>query len=209
MRLLQRVEVRSNLIITARERGKIVARRAGHNIWVNLGREFLSGLIALDSTDPDVPARDDRIKFMGFGIGGTRQHQLAVANSPPLSVAYPGPNSQTDTEPNVTHLERPIRLSGTTTGPSDPYDPADRWLGRVQAPAVRSTPTEVSFRRLFSQTEISYSTFTSVPLSEAGLFTSAASPTGQPFSPLVAYDTFDSLSKTSAFEVEVVWTVRF
>ena len=32
-------EVRQNLKITARERGKIVDRREGHNIWLNTGRD--------------------------------------------------------------------------------------------------------------------------------------------------------------------------
>jgi len=209
MRIIEDVEARSNLTLVARERGKIVARRSGHNIWVDLGREYLAGLISFLSFGPDVPERQDRIKFMGFGIGGTRQVALGVANAPPLAGAYPGANSQTDTNPAVTTLERPVRLSGTTKGPADPYDPFDVWLGQVQAPAVHSLPTEVSFRRLFTQTEVSYAGFTTVPLSEVGLFTSAAAPAGQPFNPLVAYDTFDSISKTAAFEIEVVWTVRF
>ena len=127
----------------------------------------------------------------------------------PMLTAYPGTNTQTDLDPLVTTLERPVRVSGSTTVPGDPYNPADVWLGTVQAPAIHSTPTEVTFRRLFLQTEISYSSFTSVPLSEVGLFTSAAAPIGQPFNTLVAYDTFDTISKTGAFEIEVEWSVRF
>jgi hypothetical protein len=56
-----------------------------------------------------------------------------------------------------------------------------------------------------------------VPLSEAGLFTNNASPNVAPkllqpgfdATSFVAYDTFDSVSKTTAFELEVNWTVRF
>lgn len=209
MRLKETVEVRNNLKMTVRERGKLVTVRDGHNIWVDLGREYLASLIALASYGPDTPERDDRVKYIGFGIGGTRQIAPGVANSAPMSVAYPGTNAQTDLDPLVTTLERPVRVSGSTTSPSDPYSPSDVWLGAVQAPPIHSTPTEVTFRRLFLQTEISYSSFTSVPLSEVGLFTAAASPTGQPHNTLVAYDTFDTLSKTGAFEIEVEWTVRF
>lgn len=209
MKLLETVEVRNNLKLVVRERGKLVTRRDGHNIWVDLGREYLAKLISLTAYGPDVPERNDRVKYMGFGIGGTRQVAPGVANVAPMLTAYPGTNTQTDLNPAVTTLERPVRVSGTTTIPSGPYNPADVWLGTVQAPAIHSTPTEVTFRRLFGQTEISYSSFTSVPLSEVGLFTSAASPTGQPFNTLIAYDTFDTISKTGAFEIEVEWTVRF
>ena len=203
------IEVKSNLSLIMRERGKIISRRDGHNIWVDLGREYLAKLIAYATFSPDVPEIDDRIKFMGFGVGGTRQVAPGVANVPPISTAYPGTNAQADTDPTVTALERPVRLSGSTTAPGDPYDPTDVWLGRIQAPAQHVIPTEVTFRRLFIPTEVSYFTFTTVPLSEIGLFTAAANPVGQPFNTLVAYDTFDTLSKTLAFDLEVAWTVRF
>ena len=209
MKIKETVKVRNNLRIIARERGKIAARREGHNIWLDLGREYLASLIALVSYGPDTPERNDRVKYMGFGIGGTRQVAPGVANTPPMSTAYPGTNAQTDTDPTVTTLERPVRVSGSTTIPSDPYNPADVWLGTIQAPPIHSTATEVTFRRLFSQTEVSYSSFTSVPLSEIMLFTSAANPVGQPFNTGIAYDTFDTVSKTGAFELEVEWTVRF
>lgn len=209
MRLQETVEVRNNLKLTARERGKLIARREGHNIWVDLGREYLAHLIGLASYGPDVGERNDRIKYMGFGIGGNRQTSLGVANAAPMVTAYPGTNLQTDTDPSVTTLERPVRVSGSTTGPSDPYNPADVWLGTIQAPPIHNTATEITFRRLFTQTEVSYSSFTAVPLSEVMLFTSAANPIGTPLNTGVAYDTFDTLTKTGAFELEVEWTVRF
>lgn len=209
MRIKETVKVRNNLRIVARERGKIIARRDGHNIWLDLGREYLASLISYASYGPDTPERNDRIKYMGFGIGGTRQVAPGVANASPLVSAYPGSNAQTDLDPTVTTLERPVRISGSTTIPSSPYSGSDVWLGTIQAPPIHSTPSQVTFRRLFLQTEISYSSYTTVPLSEVMLFTSAASPTGQPFNTGVAYDTFDSISKTGAFDFEVEWSVRF
>jgi|SRR6478609_2446792 len=209
MRLQETISVRNNLRITTRERGKIAARREGHNIWLDLGREYLASLISLVSYGPDTPERNDRIKYMGFGIGGTRQVAPGVANAAPLVTAYPGTNLQTDLQPAVTTLERPVRVSGSTTTPASPYSGTDVWLGTIQAPPIHTTATEVTFRRLFSQTEISYSSYTTVPLSEVMLFTSAANPIGQPFNTGVAYDTFDTISKTGAFELEVEWTVRF
>lgn len=200
------IEVKQNLRLTMRDRGKIVAKREGHNIWVNLGREYLAGLIAYSSFAPLTPERDDRVRYMGLGIGGTRQLALGVANAAPLVTAYPGSNANTDTDPTVTTLERPVRISGST----DPYpgQGTDVWIGQVQAPATHLTVTEVTFKRLFTQLEVSYGSFLTVPLSEVGLFTGAAS-TNVYNNNLIAYDTFDTLSKTNAFELEIVWTIRF
>lgn len=198
------IEVKQNLIITARERGKIVARREGHNIWLDLGREWLAKLIAYQTMSPDVPEEDARIKYMGFGIGGTRQ--LVTPVTAPVGTAYPGTNTQTDTDPTLTTIERPVRVSG-----SDAVTPGlagDVWIGQIQAPPLHPLPTQTTFVRLFTQLEISYLPFLSVPLSEVGLFIASSDP-GNFANPMVAYDTFDTISKTSAFELEVQWTIRF
>lgn len=200
------VEVRSNLVLTARERGKIVTRRVGHNIWLDLGREYLSKIIAFQAYTPTY-FEENRIRYMGLGIGGTRQLQLAVANAAPLVTGYPGTNAQTDTDPTITTLERPVRISGGAGAP--PYGVGvDVWLGEVAAPATFPTGTSVTFTRTFTTLEVSYAPYTTVPISEIMLFTGAADPliynnTG------VAYDTFDSISMTNAFELQVDWTVRF
>lgn len=206
MHTASEIEVKSNLILTARERGKIVQRREGHNIWLNLGREYLASLIAYGSFGPLSPERDDRIRYMGLGIGGSRQIALGVANADPLLTAYPGTNVQTDIDATVTRLERPVRVAGS----SDPYpgQVGDTWLGQVQAPATHLTPTSVTFQRLFGETDVSYAPFLSVPVSEIMLFTGNANP-GVHNNIGVAYDTFDSLSKTNAFELEILWTIRF
>jgi hypothetical protein len=200
------VEVRNNIVMTMRERGKVFARRESHNIWLNLGREYLASLIAYTSFGPPVPERNDRIQYMGLGIGGTRQLALSTANSPPLSTSYPGSNLNTDTDPTITMLERPVRISGS----SSPYPGlgGDVWLAQVQAPATHSTATQVTFNVLFQDTDVSYSPFLTVPLSEIMLFTASASP-GVYNNIGVAYDTFDTISKTNAFDLEVAWTVRF
>ncbi len=200
------VEVKQNLHLVVRERGKIVARRDGHNIWLDLGREYLAKLIAYSSFTPLTTYRDDRIRYMGFGIGGTKQNASTIANTAPIVTAYPGTNTQTDEDPTVTELERPVRLSGTSTPP--PYNANDLWLGQVQAPPTFAEFNKVTFRRLLTSTEASYSPFKQVPLSEIGLFTGAANPL-IPHNSCVAYDTFDTLTKTDAFELEVAWTIVF
>jgi hypothetical protein len=216
MRIQEDIEVKQNLKMTIRERGKIVARREGHNIFVDLGREWLSRLISFSSYSPDVFQRDDRVRYMGFGIGGTRQLALATANSSPIggagdpyaanSATGIGGNTQTDLDRTVTRLERPVRVSGGSS--NYPGVSGDRWLGQIQAPAEHPSGTSVLFRRLFLQDEVSYMPFSSVPLSEIGLFTASANPIFY-LNTLVAYDTFDTLSKTSAISIEVEWTFNF
>ena len=206
MHFLADIEVKQNLKLTMRDRGKIVGRREGHNIWVNVGREYLAELISYAAFSPDTPERNDRIKYMGLGIGGTRQLALDAANSAPIAPPYTGANNQTDLDPTVSQLERPVRISGSDS--DYPGLSGDVWIGTVQAPAEHALATEATYRRVFTQLEVSYSPFLSVPLSEIGLFTSAADP-GLYRNSLVAYDTFDTLSKTSAFELEVEWTIRF
>lgn len=200
------VEVKQNLSLVMRERGKIVAQRDGHNIWLDLGREYLAQLIGYSSFTPLTSVRSDRIRYMGFGIGGTRQIAPGIANSIPLSTTYPGTNAQTDEDPTVTQLERPVRLSGTSTPP--PYNANDRWLGQVQAPPDYPAFNKVTFRRLLSSVEVSYAPFQTVPISEIGLFTNLADPL-LPHNSMVAYDTFETLTKTDAFELEVAWSIIF
>ena len=206
MRIVDTIEVKQNVKLTMRERGKIVGRREGHNIWVDLGREFLAELMSYASFGPDVEVRDDRVKYMGLGIGGTRQLALPTANAAPMVPAYAGLNDQTDDDSTVATIERPVRLSGSDA--AFPYPAGDVWLGVLGTVTFGIPPTQVTFSRVFGQTDINYSSFVTVPLSEIGLFTSAASPTFYKNN-LVGYDTFDTLSKTSAFSLQVDWTIRF
>jgi len=206
LRPISDIEVKQNLTLTLRDRGKIVTQREGHNIFLDLGREWLAQLISYQSLSPDVAFRDDRVRYMGFGIGGTRQLALGAANALPISPPYSGTNAQTDTDPLITTIERPVRVRGSTT--AYPGIAGDEWIGSIGSADPFSSPTRVTFRRLFTQTEISYGPYVSVPLSEVGLFTSAADPSNHQ-NTMIAYDTFDTISKTTAFELEVVWTIRF
>lgn len=198
------IEVKSNLSLTARERGKIVARREGHNIWLNLGREYIAQLMTYSLMAPLTTVRNDRIRYMGLGIGGTRQVAPTIANAGALLAAYPGTNLQTDENPAVTVLERPVRVSGTAT--PAPYDAADVWLGQIQAPSSMPAFNQVVYRRLFLSYEVNYNPYLIVPLSEVGLFTNAANPL-LPQNTMIAYDTFETLAKTDAVELEIAWTI--
>jgi hypothetical protein len=211
MRIFDNVEVRQNLRLIMRERGKIVARRDGHNIFLNTGREWIARLICYSLFSPLTAEEDSRVRYMGVGIGGTRQLAPGVANSspiggdPPTGGPYVGTNVQVDTDPTVTRLERPVRVSGGST--AYPGVGGDRWVAQVQAPAVHDTAVDTTFVRVFSEADVSYPPFLSVPLSEVGLFIASADPEHYDNVP-IAYDCFDTLSKTSAFELEVRWTIH-
>lgn len=219
MRITDGIEVRSNLELTMRERGKLREKRVGHNIWVNLGREWLPMLMSYSALPAPpgagTPMEDRRVRYMGLGIGGTRQLQKAtVADVPPMSTYYGlGTNTQTDTDPTVTTLERPVRVSSPIPAAPTipPWDAGDVWLAQIQAPPTFPVATSVTYSRVFLEDEVSYGPFLSVPLSEIGLFLSSPSANyiHQPHNTFVAYDTFDTISKTTAFSLEVAWTIRF
>lgn len=200
------VEIKQNLELTARSRGKIVSRREGHNIWLALGAEFLAQLISYSSLTPLTPYRNDRIRYMGVGIGGTRQLAIPTVNSSPYLLTYPGTNAQTDTDDTVLRLERPVRISGSQTTP--PYSVSDVWLNQVQAPPDFPTARSVLFSTLLTEADVSYGAFGTVPLSEVALFSSAALPTLYNNTAL-AYDTFETLTKTPDIAIEIKWTIRF
>lgn len=215
------IQIRQNVELTVRERGKIVARRAGHNIFLNLGREWLPGLVSYSvlpsgappPPTPVTPAEDRRVRYVGLGIGSTRQNNLGIANGAPFVTDYPGTNLRTDTDPTVVRLERPVRFSSPdSANPTEPpYHADDVWLGQVQAPAIYPVPTSVKFQRVVLEDEISYGPYLIVPLSEVGLFLHSVSPDYVHLhdNTCVAYDSFDTLSKTNAFAVEIAWTLRF
>jgi hypothetical protein len=226
------IRVCTNIDLTLRNRpgGRIVEKRSDHNIFLDYGREWISELIALQPVD--VYFRTDRIAYMAFGIGGTRQRVASATlrattgsgygytgfpddwTAPSGTAGSGSPTAdpaQTDVDPTVTGLEYPVEV---TSG--DYYDD-------ISQPATFPQPGIVRFTAVVGYTEISFGTYTSVPLSEIGLFTQAVSDTWVPAGPgrgdaplpspparyMVAYNTFDTLHKTSAYVLQIDWELRF
>ena len=196
-----------NVDITVRERGKVVQREQSHNIVTNIGRQFLAEVIASDASAPAIVRHQNTVvRYMGFGIGGARQLS-SLANNPPFSVDYPGANTQTDTDLTVTGIQRPVRVTAAPT-----------WMKEIAAPSTFPTATSVRFTAEFVEAEINYGGYASVPLSEIGLYTSAADPAlpngAAGVYPgagglMIAYDNFNPIHKTGAFSIEVQWEFRF
>lgn len=226
------IECRSNVFITARERGKVVPSlcREGHNRWVNGGRVFLPRAVA--------PAADwshlstDVVKYMAFGIGGELQTATIPTTPGSLGYDYPGQTTFTDDDIEVTTLERPIKVTGTAGRGSA----SGAWLQAIQVnystppttPAFIGTPaTTIEFMCLFNDSgdlDLNGS-YTSIPLSEIGMFLSSQTVTlasdvvydygsspayiGASRQSLIAYHTFSPITKTPSISLEVRWQLQF
>lgn len=199
--------VKSNLRLTFREGGKIVARREGHNIWLDFGRVYLASLLGYTTFSPLTPEQDNRIAYIGFGIGGTKQNAYPIANNNPMLGHYPGTNINTDAMPGLLALERPVRFSWATGPVGPPYDAGDVWMKQVQVPTHPTTSSSM-FSITVASTDINGSYYLAAPLSEIGLFHRGANINLYDNSP-VAYDTFDTVQKTGSYDLNVSWTIRF
>lgn len=181
-----------------------------HNIVVNTGRQFLSEVITPATLGAGTFTRtqDTVVRYIGFGIGGDRQNSSDALISP-WSDAYPagygGTNLQPDDDVTVAQLERPVLSS------------AGLWLKQISTPGTFPT-NGTTFTATFLRADVNLGAFSSMPLSEIGLFLSSADPalanggagaypggTGH----MIAYDTFDTISKTGGFQITVNWTFSF
>ncbi len=213
MRIKDGLELIWNLEIDLIERGKRKRHhQRTHNIVVNTGRQFICEVITASAFGPGsfVRTQDAVVRYIGFGIGGNRQNSSSAAASPysdPDPAGYAGANIQTDIDVTVSTLERPVRVT------ADPL-----FMRELSTPGTFPTAVETRFVAVFSETDINYGGYTSVPLSEIGLYKSPADPSLHNGSAgaypgvgghLVAYDTFDTIHKTGFFSIEVRWDLRF
>ncbi len=221
-------EIKNNLEIDVRERGKLVPGlcRREHNIWVDEGRQYLARVIAPNVGQDDHHSEPPRefVSFMGLGIGGDVQTH-GKAYQTPLSTDYPPAsaglvpgdvgNQQADTDQTVFQLERPVKIR--VASPT--------WLQPVQTPVVfANSDRTLKLVCGFSLSDFNaVGPYTVVPLSEAGLMLSTADPDaadvydgavipskiGSGRQLLVAYNAFEPIPKTAAFELEFRWELRF
>lgn len=224
------IDPKVNVRIIARERGKKVPGlcREGHNIWVNQGRQYLAEVISplngsFAAHYNDSPVRF--VRYMGLGVGGDSQVLDLSTVYPTLDTHYPGQETFSDEDITVTQLERPVKVSGTAGVGSS----AGVWMNSVTAPpSFTGTPnTNVEFDALFDNNDINLSgDYPSVPLTEIGLFLSSEEPsrtseevydylTAPAYindttrQKLIAYNTFDAITKTVSVALEVHWEIQF
>ncbi len=213
--------MKPNVFIKARRSGKLFYNWEGHNTWTTAGRQYLSQMLTLSSFGPDTPLiASSRIKYMTVGIGGNQQGTIPAA----VITGYPAgfdPHATTGNTydhtypeaPSIGTLERPVRFSGGT----NPYASAagtDVWLSTPSLPKFfveYPTAFSVSIKLFISGSDgdVSYGTFPSVPLAEAGLVLSAGSNINAAYNSVVTYVNFDPLIITNVVEAELTWLVGF
>lgn len=208
----------SNVVISIIDRSnKVVDRRESHNLFVDYGRDWLAHFISLNTGGASF--RSDHVELMAFGIGGTSQQVASSTIRSTSGYNYPGfPNdwvggsgsgdpAQTDTDPTVTALEWPVEVEA-----SDYYD-------LISQPATFPGATGVvRYTSIIGYDDISFGSYPRVPLSEIGLFTEGVSDqsvapviaTGYPAEKfMIAYNTFDTITKTTSFVLQIDWELRF
>lgn len=221
------IHVRSNFKITTRNRGKIVLKdcHESHNIWVNLGREFLPGVVS-PSAGFAGHYIDTFIGYMSFGVGGNKQITNVDTLYPDIATDYPGQNTFDKGDPLITYLERPVMVTGVS-GPSGSGD----WAVPVVAPPTFILVggigySTVEFTSIITADMINLvALHPSVPVSEAGLVLYNQAPTQlstafydysspptyiNPSRPgLVAYNNFGTITKTTDVTLEIQWQLQF
>jgi hypothetical protein len=220
------IEVKANVHIVGRERGKKIYDHRSHNIWVDLGREYLAKVIS--AADPSYTTRVNPalVKYIAVGIGSSEQTIDITTIYPTLDTDYPGQNIQTDTVLTVSQLERPVKILGTAgTGAA-----LGDWMSLIAAPPTfTGAPgiNTVHFTTLFDLTDINFpsNAYPAVPISECALMLSdqtlnrrsdevydyAAAPAyvGSLRQTLVAYHGFAPLTKTQAVTIQFTWDLQF
>lgn len=214
-----------NVELKLMEGDQVVDRRRSHNIWTNIGRNYVVKFLgwpnlagapwgAMGTGTPPY------VGYMGIGIGSAEQTINIATAYPLLDTAYPGQNLQSDDDPTIMHLERPVIING-----------ADTWLDTAtyDEPGSATNPSNViaKFGYTFQKTDINSNvglpaaSYAVVPVSEVCLCLSDQVTTADPYSGGVApsyvsatrqvvcaYNGFAPLSKTVSNTLEVRWELR-
>ena len=184
------VEVHGWVSMVCRERGKIVrgTSRDGHNVWTNVGREYLAQVVSI-KTYPLVTFREDSVGFIGVGKGSQVEEPGVTSLVEPLQydagaflaqldvATFPLNPSRTTVRFHRTFLEGQITLdAGSRVNISE--------LGLFTNGAPEAIP---SYNPGTRQTGYSYAHLQSP----------------------VAYKSVEPVGKTDSMQLEVSWEIRF
>jgi len=186
------IAVRSNMSVTMRERGKLVDRREGHNVFTITGRNLLSKLLSWQTplTTNDVPYTQRRVRWMGVGIGT----QLEVTNVSSLNQA---------TLATATDYLVPIQSVEFPTSTSVRFI---REFATGEITVLSPTPVVVTEAGLFADVDLASGPPTEDAPFSGGRTTLDPSVTTNP---PIAYKAFDGMTKTRDFTMEIHWELRF
>lgn len=183
------VEVKGWVNLVMRERGKIVAKRDGHNIWTNTGREFLAMLMSLQ-TAPTTSFRNDRVGYIGVGTGSQPEDAGVLSLVQPVEYATNLFLAQLDIPPTF-----PLLPTRTTVRYHRLFTENELTIGP-------GTEVNISELGLFTNGNPN-----AVPAYNPGTrdLTIASAGAQAP----VAYKTFDPVTKKDSLQLEVSWEIRF
>lgn len=182
------VEVQGWVRMLMRERGKVVpgSHREGHNIWTNTGREYLALLMSIQ-TGPSTGFRNDRVAYIGVGIGAQVEEAGVLSLVSPTAYVTGQFLAALDVPPTF-----PLTPTRTTVRYHKIFNEDDITI------APGST-VNISEMGLFTNGRQSDS---AVGLRD----TTLAQASNQ--SP-VAYKAFEPIGKKDSLQLEVSWEIRF
>jgi hypothetical protein len=202
---VERLLPKSNVRFRLRDPdGVVIQEREGHNVFTNAGRQWQRDLSGF-ATFPASPAAgivqpysrtDHRAAYIGVGSGGLYSTDPETASQDEIAA--------------IQGIEAPLQVTSGV------------WLAQV-VPQGDVAPEEtlpnnytIRFIRVFGLAELNNigdSQGAEVSVSEAGLFTTMASPGSEPDPDsavgMVAYHVFKPIPVTYGTGLEAVWELRF
>lgn len=197
-----------------RDSGRLIDFRRTHNVVTNTGKTWISKLFGSSdySQSPPTPHTTEKVKYIGFGVGGTLQTDNQYANNQSELVT-------------VVALEDPVPYSEVGNVKTYLKEIDDQVIGSsVYFPGNYRTvfvvdvlETEISYA--LAEARVSGVTVgTAVPISEAGLYLNTATTTYDAVgltgtdpataNQMVAYNTFDPLTVTTNVVLRCEWEFR-
>ena len=198
LRLKTDIEIESNVSLLMRHGGKIVpgSRREGHNVFTVTGRNLLSKLISWQTISGiDIPHTNRRVRWIGMGSGS----QLEVSTVSALGVPL---------------LATPTNYLAPIQGVEFPTSTSVRFINEFSLNDITVTgaPISVSEAGLFADVNPAQAGNANDGAEDlphdVGVVDTVLNP-GVSINPPVAYKSFEGLTKTVDFTLEVRWDFRF
>ena len=181
--------VEGRVRIETREGGKRRQVSEGKNIWTLTGREYLAELIALSASSPRGTFRNDRVAYIGMGVGS----QAEVASIESLVDPVPFMTSGFLAPTQAPAL---FPASGTSTPITSVQFVREFGTDELSIDGAAVVLTEAG---LFTDGDPDNNWALGAPV------TFDAASTRAP----VAYKTFEPITKTTSFTMRVLWEIRF
>ena len=193
---LKDIGVVSNVELVLRERGKIIARRDGHNVFTVTGRNLLSKLLAWQTiSTTDIPFTHRRTRWIGVGKGS----QLEVTTV--SSLVNPVLANSTDYLVAVQSAEFPTSTSV-------------RFIKEFGVNEITTTPTPVVVTEAGLFADVNPANMGGTEdVGHAGPCppnppSTVLDPTS-PSNAAICYKAFEGLTKTINFTLDIRWEFRF